>query len=141
MSREGDDAQPFVVSPREGGAQPSGLPMAGGTELPADVVREMRMRGVANPDDPIVQPSLRGMRSAAPGLEEAGLPGRIAIVQGQIYIVGVILVTQLVLVTLGLYELLSGRNDVVWWIAGASLVGFLVALVVTLWPRRRVLGQ
>jgi hypothetical protein len=97
-------------------------------------------RHVANPDDPLVPqpPNARGPLSWA---DEAGLPGRIAIVQGQIYIVGVIVVTQLFLITTALYELLSGRPEKLWWIAGASILGFVVALVVALWPRRRVAGR
>jgi hypothetical protein len=73
--------------------------------------------------------------------DEADLPGRIAIVQGQIYIVGVIVVVQLFLITTALYELLSGRPGTLWGIAGASFLGFVVALIVTLWPRRRVQGR
>jgi hypothetical protein len=75
------------------------------------------------------------------GPDEAGPPGRIAIVQGQIYIVGVIVVAQLFLVTTALYELLSGRPETLWGIAAASFLGFVVALVVTLWPRRRAKGR
>jgi len=61
-------------------------------------------------------------------------------VQGQVYLVGIILVTQLVLVTVALLELLEGRTNRLWWIAGISLVGFIIALVVTFWPRSRVKG-
>ncbi|HUY79307.1 MAG TPA: hypothetical protein VMV29_21235 [Ktedonobacterales bacterium] len=76
----------------------------------------------------------RSPRSLAPDV--AGAPGSIAIAQGQIFIIGAILIAQLFLITTALYELLSGRTQLLWWIAGASLVGFVVALVVTLWPRR-----
>ena len=75
-----------------------------------------------------------------PGPDFTGAPGRVAIVQGQVYLVGVILVTQLVLCTLALYELLSGRAGTLWWIAGLSLAGFLIALLVALWPRRRTVS-
>jgi hypothetical protein len=74
------------------------------------------------------------------GPEQPGLPGRIAIVQGQIYIAGVIVVAQLFLITTALFELLSGHPEPLWWIAGASLAGFLIALVVAIWPSRRVRG-
>jgi hypothetical protein len=114
--------------------------MAGGTELDADTVRIMRARQVANPDDPPVEQSLHGVRGLLPGPDQPSLPGRIAIVQGQVYIVGVIVVAQLFLVTTALYELLSGHPDPLWWIAGASLVGFLIALLVAIWPSRRVRG-
>ena len=76
----------------------------------------------------------RRPRSLAPDV--AGAPGAIAIAQGQIFIIGAILIAQLFLITTALYELLSGRTQLLWWIAGASLVGFAVALVVTFWPRR-----
>lgn len=134
---------PFVVSPGVGAAprNPSRLPMAGGTELSERTVRIMRERGVANPDDPPVEQPLHGVRGPLTGPDEPNLPGRIAIVQGQVYIVGVILITQLFLVTTALYELLSGRSDILPWIAVASLVGFLVALVVAIWPSRRVRGM
>ena len=78
--------------------------------------------------------SPRRPRSLAPDV--AGAPGSIAIAQGQIFLIGAILIAQLLLVTTALYELLSGRTQLLWWIAGASLAGFVVALVVTLWPRR-----
>lgn len=135
------EEQPFAVTPREGGTAPSGLPMAGGTELSAQTLRIMRERRVANPDDPPVEQPLHGVRGTRAGPDEPNLPGRMAIVQGQIYIVGVIMIAQLLLVTTALYELLSGRLDTLWWIAGASLVGFLIAFVVAIWPRQRVLGR
>lgn len=133
--------QPFAVTPRPREEQPSGLPMAGGTELSAETLRVMRQRRVANPDDPLVEQPLHGARGPLAGPDEPNLPGRMAIVQGQVYIVGVILIAQLLLITTALYELLSGRPDTVWWIAGASLAGFIIALIVAIWPRQRVLGR
>jgi len=138
------DDGPFVVAPRDGtsaGDAAGGMPMAGGTRLAASLAHAMRSRHLANPDDPPVQRPAPGAGGPGSGPDEAGLPGRMAIVQGQIYIVGVIMVAQLFLVTTALYELLSGRPEKLWWIAGAGLIGFLVALVVTLWPRRRVQGR
>lgn len=129
------------MSPRPGAEGPSGLPMAGGTELSAETLRVMRERRVANPDDPLVEQPLHGVRGPLAGPDEPNLPGRMAIVQGQVYIVGVILIAQLLLITTALYELLSGRPETLWWIAAASLAGFLIALVVALWPRQRVLGR
>ncbi len=111
--------------------------MAGGTELSAYSARVMRERGVANPDDPVVEHPLHGVSGVRSGPDQPNMPGRIAIVQGQVYIVGLVLFTQLVLVTLALYELLSGRPETLWGLAAASLVGFILALIVTLWPRTR----
>lgn len=96
------------------------------------------VRRVANPDDPPVPPRRSTYATAAS--ESSGAPGRVAIVQGQVYVVGVILVAQLFLCTTALFQLLSGNKDMLWGIAAASLGGFLVALLVTLWPRRRSKG-
>jgi hypothetical protein len=60
-----------------------------------------------------------------------------AIVQGQVYIVGVILVLQLWLITTALFELLSGRTQSLWALTITSGLGFIIALIVALWPRRR----
>jgi hypothetical protein len=73
-----------------------------------------------------------------PGPNYLGIPGRAAIVQGQVFIVAIILIVQLWLCTLALYELLSGRTGILGWLTLASGAGFVVALIVTLWPRRRV---
>jgi hypothetical protein len=54
--------------------------------------------------------------------------------------VGFILVAQLFLITTALFELLSGRTQLLWWIAGASLLGFLIAALIALWPSSRVKG-
>ena len=95
---------------------------------------------VANPDDWPVHPPPRGPRGPLPGPRELGSPGRVAIVQGQVFIVGVILIAQLWLVTDALYSLLSGRPQDLGWLALASGVGFVIALVVWFWPRRRTQG-
>ena len=92
----------------------------------------------ANPDDPIVRRPPADARGPRPGPDFRGALGRVAIVQGQVYLVGLILITQLFLITTALYELLSGRIQLLWWIAAAQLVGFLVALLITLWPRQLV---
>jgi hypothetical protein len=59
-------------------------------------------------------------------------------VQGQIFIVAVILIVQLWLITEALYNLLSGRASILAWLALVSFVGFILALIVYFWPRRRV---
>jgi hypothetical protein len=94
----------------------------------------------ANPDDPIVRRPPADARGPRPGPDSRGAPGRIAIVQGQVYLVGVILIAQLFLITTALYELLSGRTALLWWLALAQLAGFLIALVIAIWPRQRVRG-
>lgn len=129
----------FVVSPRSDDPHDDEALLEGGTELLAAERRYMLSHQVANPGDPPVRRPRLGRTGPMPGPDFAGAPGRVAIVQGQVYIVGLIFVAQLVLVTIALLELLSGRSDVLWWIAGASLAGFLIALLVTLWPRRRTL--
>jgi hypothetical protein len=94
----------------------------------------------ANPDDPPVQRPRRGPHGPLPGPRELGAPGRVAIVQGQVFIVGAILVAQLWLITDALYSLLSGHPQDLGWLALVSGVGFVIALVVWLWPRRRTQG-
>lgn len=101
------------------------------------VVREHAM---ANPDDPSVQRPPQGPNGPLPGPREPGAPGRIAIVQGQVFIVGAILIAQLWLITDALYSLLSGRSQALGWLTLASGTGFVIALVVWLWPRRRTYG-
>ncbi len=114
--------------------------MSGGTRMSASE-RQTLLRGrQANPDDPPVQRPPQGPSGPLPGPNYLGAPGRVAIVQGQVYIVGVIVVAQIFLVTTALHELLSGRTALLGWIAGASGVGFLITLVVMLWPRQRVKG-
>ena len=73
-----------------------------------------------------------------PGPNYRGSSGRIAIVQGQIFIVAVILAAQLWLVTVALFDLLSGQASILAWLALVSFVGFIVALIVYFWPRRRI---
>lgn len=105
-----------------------------------DEQAQMRKYHLANPDDPpgYTTPGekARGLR----GSDFTGAPGYVAIVQGQVYLVATILILQLFLITTGLFELLSGRTQILWWIAGGSLVAFLVTLLITLWPRRRIVG-
>lgn len=110
--------------------------MEGGTILSAEARREMLRRQVANPDDPVTQRPPADARGPRPGPDYRGAPGRVAIVQGQVYLVGAIVIAQLFLVTTALFELLSGNASLVWWIALASLIGFLLALLIALWPRR-----
>jgi hypothetical protein len=101
----------------------------------------MRRQHLANPDDAPGYATPDEHASHLRGPDYTGSPGFVAIVQGQVYLVAAILFAQLFLITLGLFELLSGRTGALWWIAGASLIAFLLALLITLWPRRRVLGS
>jgi hypothetical protein len=98
-------------------------------------------RRKANPDDPPVRLPPRGTHGVRPGPNFLGLQGRIAIVQGQVYIVALILIVQLWLVTDALLELLSGRSSSLIWLALVSFIGFVLALLVTFWPRRRIEGS
>ncbi len=104
------------------------------------LARRTDQRHMANPDDPPVHRPPRGPRGPLPGPRELGAPGRIAIVQGQVFIVGAILVAQLWLITDALFSLLSGHPQDLGWLTLASGAGFVIALVVWLWPRRRVRG-
>lgn len=101
---------------------------------------QMQSQHLANPDDApgFMTPGERTRSLRGPDF--SGAPGYVAIVQGQVYLVATILIVQLFLITTGLFELLSGRTSILWWIAGASLAAFLLALLVTLWPRRRIKG-
>ena len=101
----------------------------------------MRRQHLANPDDAPGYMTPDEHASHLRGLDYTGSPGFVAIVQGQVYLVAAFLIVQLFLITTGLFELLSGRTDTLWWIAGASLLAFRLALLITLWPRRRVLGS
>ena len=101
-------------------------------------IRTRRRKYVANPDDPPVVRPPQGPRGPLPGPNYRGLSGRIAIVQGQIFIVAVILIIQLWLITEALYDLLSGRASILAWLALVSFVGFILALIVYFWPLRRV---
>jgi hypothetical protein len=95
---------------------------------------------MANPDDPVTPRPVSGARAPYPGSDHRGVLGLVAIVQGQVYLVGAIVIAQLFLITTALHELLSGHTTVLWWIALASLVGFLLALLIALWPRHRIRG-
>lgn len=98
----------------------------------------MRERNVANPDDPPVRRPPYGAEGPRPGPNFLGLEGRIAIVQGQILIVAVIVIVQLWLITDALLQLLSGRTANLGWLALVSALGFVLALIVTFWPGRRI---
>jgi hypothetical protein len=95
-------------------------------------------RRKANPDDPPVKPPPHGPLGLMPGPNFLGLEGRIAIVQAQVFLLAVILIAQLAIITVALYELLSGRTGLLGWLALASGIGFALALVITVWPRRRI---
>ncbi|MBA3822928.1 MAG: hypothetical protein H0X24_03360 [Ktedonobacterales bacterium] len=94
------------------------------------------VRPVANPDDPPVRRPARTARGLRPAPYFPGLPGRGAIVEGQVFVVAFIFIAQLLIVTEALYELLSGRSRSLGWLALASLLGFIIAIVVWRWPRR-----
>lgn len=130
----------FVVAPRP--EQPDHDADRSSGELSAgDPAREARrIRHVANPDDPAVPAPLGSRRARVPAPDSYFL-GRMAIVQGQVYIVGVILVVQLWLITAALFELLSGRPQSLWGLTIASGIGCIIAVVVALWPRRRARGE
>ncbi|HKV85902.1 MAG TPA: hypothetical protein VJN88_15225 [Ktedonobacterales bacterium] len=128
----------FVVA--RGDESDTGEVEAGGTIMSRADARDLLRRHVANPDDPPVTPPPMTRAGPRPGPNYLGAPGRVAIVQGQVYIVGVMLVAQLLLVTIGLFELLSGHGRILWWITAASFALFVIALIVYFWPRRRVEG-
>ncbi|MFI5272544.1 MAG: hypothetical protein ACHQ4H_05855 [Ktedonobacterales bacterium] len=135
----GNVDDPFVITPLSEHPHDGDAPLAGGSQQATADRRALLSRQVANPDDPPVRRPPQGRNGPMPGPNFTGSPGRVAIVQGQVYLVGVILVAQLFLVTTALYELLSGRPRSLWLIAGLSLAGFLIALLVAFWPRRRTL--
>ncbi len=95
----------------------------------------------ANPDDLPVQRPPQGPHGPRPGPHFLGIPGRAAIVQGQVFLVALIVIVQLWLITDALYELLSGRVGLLGWLTLVSFLGFVAALVVTFWPRRRIEGN
>src|SRR5947209_6888798 len=99
---------------------------------------DLERRHKANPDDPPVQRPPRGPKGLMPGPNYLGLQGRTAIVQGQVFIVGIILIVQLWLITDALFELLSGQASPLLWLALVSFIGFAMALLVAFWPRRRI---
>jgi hypothetical protein len=98
----------------------------------------VQARPVANPDDPRVHRPPQGPHGPRPGPNYVGIPGRAAIVQGQVFLVAAILIAQLWLVTDALFELLSGRTQILGWLALVSFLGFLLALLITVWPRRHI---
>jgi hypothetical protein len=109
------------------------------TDAASDGIRASKpYQPVANPDDPLVRRPPRGPKGPLPGPNYIGLPGRIAIVQGQVFLVAVILIAQLWLITDALYELLSGHSNTPGWLALVSFIGFVLALIITFWPRRRI---
>ncbi len=96
-------------------------------------------RHVANPDDPKVKLPARGARGELlPGPNYLGLEGRNAIVQGQVALVAIIFIAQLLLVTTALYDLLSGHADTLGWLALCSGIGFVLAFIIVIWPRHRI---
>jgi hypothetical protein len=95
----------------------------------------------ANPGDPPVQRPPTTERGIMPGPHYLGLAGRTAIVQGQVFLVAVILVLQLWLITDALYDLLSGSPGMLGWLTLMSALGFILALIITFWPRRRIRGM
>lgn len=92
----------------------------------------------ANPDDVPVKRPAQGRRGVIQGPNYLGLAGRTAIVQAQIFLMAGILVVQLWLVTDALFSLLSGRSDILGWLALASAIGFGIALIVALSPKRSI---
>lgn len=103
-------------------------------------LQERRRPPRANPDDPSVRRPPQGPNGPWPGPNYMGLPGRTAIVQGQVFLVATILIAQLWLITTALYDLLSGQPGNLLWLALVSLLGFVLALIIALWPRRRIEG-
>ncbi len=95
-------------------------------------------RHVANPDDPLVHRPPHGPRGVMPGPNYVGLQGRTAIVQAQVFLVAIIVIIQLWLITDALYELLSGHPGIPGWLTLASFLGFVIALIIAFWPRRRI---
>lgn len=93
---------------------------------------------VANPDDPPVRRPPQSTRGPLPGPHLRGLEGRIAIVQGQVFLLAMILIVQLWLVTDALYDLLSGRTANLGWLVLISGIGFVLALIIAFWPRRSI---
>lgn len=112
--------------------------MSKNTDIEYPGLRRIPQPLKANPDDPPVQPPPQGRYGPRPGPHYLGIPGRKAIVQGQVFLVAVIVVAQLWMITAALHELLSGRIDPLVWLTLVSLLGFFIALIVTVLPRRRV---
>lgn len=94
----------------------------------------------ANPDDPPVRQPPQGAHGPLPEPYYPGLPGRGAIVEGQVFVVAFIFIAQLWLVTDALYELLSGRTRALGWLTLASFIGFVIAFIIWRWPRNRLVS-
>jgi hypothetical protein len=106
--------------------------------MSANVPQRQTFRRKANPGDPPVQRPPQGPRGPMPGPHYIGAEGRIAIVQGQVFLLAFVLIVQLWLITDALTNLLSGNTRPLGWLTLASGVGFLLALIIFWWPRRRV---
>lgn len=104
----------------------------------SEMTTRARRLHVANPDDPPVRRPPQGPKGPLPGPNYLGTPGRAAIVQGQLFIVAIIVIAQLWLITDALFELLSGRSSSLGWLALTSGLGFVLALTISFWPRRRI---
>ena len=107
-------------------------------ELPRQGSADGPKRPSANPDDPPVVSIRTSARGPQPEPYFQGLPGRGAIVEGQVFVVAFIFIAQLWLVTEALYQLLSGQRGALGWLALASFLGFVIALVVWRWPRHHI---
>ena len=107
-------------------------------ELPLEGSASGPKRPTANPDDPPVASVRQSAKGPQPGPYFRGLPGRGAIVEGQVFVVAFIFIVQLWLVTEALYQLLSGQRGALGWLALTSFLGFVIALVVWRWPRHHI---
>jgi hypothetical protein len=107
-------------------------------ELPREGSAHFVPRPTANPDDPPVVSVRQSVRGPQPEPYFRGLPGRGAIVEGQVFVVAFIFIAQLWLVTEALYQLLSGQRGALGWLALASFLGFIIAVVVWRWPRHHL---
>ncbi|HEX9038162.1 MAG TPA: hypothetical protein VF808_14350 [Ktedonobacterales bacterium] len=127
--------EPTAETPAAGdGARSSGATYAA-------LRRPALRRAKANPEDPDIPRPPMGKGGLMAGPDGRGSPGRTAIVQGQVYLVAVIVLAQLWLITTALLELLSGRPHDLDLLALVSGAGLALALVIWQWPRRRALGR
>ncbi len=141
-SEAGQGAQNDTAAPRDAmmAAAPDGPAAAASGEAYAEVRRLATVAPKANPDDPVTRRPRQGKHGPLPGPDDRGAPGRMSIVQGQAFLVATIVLAQLWLVTTALFALLSGHPEQLNAMVIASGIGFLIALLLWLWPRRRVLG-
>lgn len=95
-------------------------------------------RRVANPDDPPVEKPPMKDWGLVPGPYYLGLSGRLTIVQGQIFLVFLLVALQLFLVAQTLLEVLSGQPKHLIWLTVLSILCFAISLVVGIWPNRRI---